>query len=158
MWLLCSYCSASCTVLPCAGQSLQHTHTMFSDWVCVWVCGVTECLNYGLIVSLAGFCCCHHIGPVKVNYWNMFICCQPPPQAVTCMETQTNTHRRCSLKQFTGHLVSLKPSAFSSALLFLLQHTLYSSQSATWKTNTPWSSIQKKLTSPVAEIQVMQLP
>lgn len=87
-----------CAVFPCTHmyQSLQHTQTIFSEYVCE--VGVTECLNYGLIVSLAGFCCCHHIGPVKVNYWNMFICCQPLPQAVTCMETQTNTHRRCSLK------------------------------------------------------------
>lgn len=69
-----------------------HTHTQCS--VCVCVCGVTECLNYRLIVSLAGFCCCHHIGPVKVNYWNMFICCQPLPQAVSCMKTNTqHTHK-----------------------------------------------------------------
>lgn len=77
-------------------QFLWNTHAQrWAEYVCE--CSVTERLNYGLIVSLAGFCCCHHIGPVKVNYWNMFICCQPLLQAVTCMETQTNTHRHCSL-------------------------------------------------------------
>lgn len=90
----------------------SNTHTMFSDWVCVCVCGVTECLNYGLIVSLAGFCCCHHIGPVKVNYWNMFICCQPLPQAVTCMETQTNTHTRTLFTQ-TIHRAPRVPQALN---------------------------------------------
>lgn len=94
---------------------------------------MTECLNYGLIVSLAGFCCWHHIGPVKVNYWNMFICCQPLQQAVTCMETQTNTHGPCSLKQFTGHLLSHKPLPLSSEIFFLTRHTLYSAQSAPGK-------------------------
>ena len=87
---LCSYCSTYCIFLGRhATISPAHTQCSLTEYVCV--CGVTECLNYGLIVSLAGFCCWHHIGPVKVNYWNMFICCQPLLQAVTCMETQTNT-------------------------------------------------------------------
>lgn len=100
-------------------------HPQCSETAYVCECGVTECLNYGLIVSLAGFCCWHHIGPVKVNYWNMFICCQPLPQAVTCMETQTNTRRSCSLKQFTGHLVSLNVflSSFVSASTHFVQHS-----------------------------------
>lgn len=99
--MCCSYCIVYCisSVFPTC------TRCSVMEYVCE--CGVTECLNYGLIVSLAGFCCWHHIGPVKVNYWNMFICCQPLPQAVTCTETQANTHRRCSLKQFTGNLLPL---------------------------------------------------
>lgn len=97
--------------------------------VCVCEYGVTECLNYGLIVSLAGFCCWHHIGPVKVNYWNMFICCQPLPQAVTCMETQ-DKHTQKPFTQ-TIHraprvLQALK--RFPQLLLFLLHHTLYTTQ------------------------------
>lgn len=94
--------------------SPTHTQCSQSEYVCE--CGVTECLNYGLIVSLAGFCCWHHIGPVKVNYWNMFICCQPLLQAVTCMETQTNTHRCCSLKQFTGTLCPSSSQHFPQLL------------------------------------------
>lgn len=122
MWFSCSYCSAYCISLRRHVPIPQaHTQCSVTEHVCER--GVTECLNYGLIVSLAGFCCCHHIGPVKVNYWNMFICCQPLPQAVTCMETQTNTHRRCSLKQLTGHLVSLNSylSSFVSASAHFVQ-------------------------------------
>lgn len=84
---------------------------------------VTECLNYGLIVSLAGFCC-HHVGPVKVNYWNMFICCQTPLQAVSDTETHKHTQKRCSLRQFAGQLVSLSSSSAPSTSL--PQHTLHS--------------------------------
>lgn len=98
----------------------SHTHTEY------WVCerAVTECLNYGLIVSLAGFCCCHHVGPVKVNYWNMFICCQTPLQAVSDTETHKHTQKRCSLRQFAGQLVSLSSS--SAPPTSLPRHTLHS--------------------------------
>jgi len=90
-----------------------HIQCSLTEFVCE--CTVTECLNYGLIVSLAGFCCWHHIGPVKVNYWNMYICCQPLQQAVTCMETQTNTQM---LFTQTIHRVPCVPqvvNSFSSA-------------------------------------------
>lgn len=99
----------SCTPVH-SRASVFPTHTRRSVTDYVWECGVTERLNYGLIVSLAGFCCWHHIGPVEVNYWNMFICCQPLQQAVMCMETHTNARRRGSLQQFTGYLAALRPS------------------------------------------------
>lgn len=99
---------------------------MFSDCVCV-----TEWLNYGLIVSLAGFCCWHHIGPVKVNYWNMFICCQPLPQAVTCTETQTNTHAGAA------HSNNLQGSLCPSGRRRLPRLTLSRPRSATCVTLQP---------------------
>ena len=130
---------------------------MFSEDVCE--CGVTECLNYGLIVSLAGFCCCHHIGPVKVNYWNMFICCQPLPQAVTCMETQTNTHTDVvHSNNSQGTSCPSSPRHFPQLFCFCLSTlcTLLSQPPLVQTHCDPAASLQP-LTSPAVEIQAVQL-
>ena len=100
----------------------------------LWRSCKTVCLNYGFIVSLAHFCCWRHIEPVKVNYCNMFIFCQPFRRAVAlAVSSHTVLTQATSAKITRPHIFI----PVSRSLQFLTaSRRVY----PTSRTTTPWHS------------------